>query len=37
MEDELSNLGTPIVGIFDGGRKHDVLISLFSEFSFILN
>jgi len=37
MEDELGNLDTPIVGILVGGRKPDVLISLFSEFSLIFN
>jgi len=37
MEDELGNLDTPIEGIFVGGRKPDVFISLFSEFSLILN
>lgn len=37
MEDELDNLDTPIVGIFVGGRKPDVFISLFSEFSLILS
>jgi len=37
MEDELGNLDTPIEGIFDGGRKPDVFISLFSEFSFIFD
>jgi len=37
MEDELGNLDTPIVGILVGGRKPDVFISLFSEFSLIFN
>jgi len=37
MEDELGNLDTPIEGIFVGGRKPEVFISLFSEFSLILN
>jgi len=37
MEDALGNSDTPIEGIFVGGRKPDVFISLFSEFSLILN
>jgi len=37
MEDELGILDTPTGGIFDGGRKPDVFISLFLEFSLILN
>lgn len=37
IEDELGNLDTPILGIFDGGRKPEIFVSLFSEFSLILN